>query len=175
MATYPDIAAGQRITSAMLSGLTWDYVIKTGTQTVTSSTTLVNDSDLFFPVVANGQYEFELHLRFGALLAAGIKLAWTAPAGTSMNVSYGGPGTANVAETNANTTEMKWVVHGHTTSAPFTSPRNTAASQTWLMAQSLFTAGATAGNIQLQWAQNVSNATGTIVQSPSYIRYRRIG
>jgi hypothetical protein len=175
VATYPAIAAGQRITTAMLSGLTWNYVVKNGTQTVTSSTTLVNDSDLFFPLEANAQYEWELFMRFSGLQAAGIKLAWTAPAGTSFNRTCGGPGSTNAVQTNANTTEMRWSSHSITTAVDYTNPRNSTGLHTWLTESSIFTAGATAGNLQLQWAQNTSNATGTVVQGSSYIRYRRIG
>ncbi len=175
MATYPAIAAGQRITTAMLSALTYDYVIKANPETITSSTTMQNDDELFVPVVAGAQYELDAFIRFSGLQAAGIKVGWTVPSGTSFNVLYGGPGSANAVSTDANTTEMRWAIHGSATAVAMTNPRNSAALHTWTLANMIFTVGATAGNIQLQWAQNVANATGSVVQAQSYIRYRRIG
>lgn len=175
MASWPQIAAGQRITTAMLGALAPEYVMKTSAQTVTNSVVLVPDTELLFPIVGGGQYEMECFIRFSSLQAAGIKWQFSAPAGTSFNVLYGGPGSANATQADANTTEMRWAIHGNTTSTGMTDPRNSISLHTWTIATANFTAGATPGNVQLQWAQLVANATGSVVQAQSYIRYRRIG
>jgi len=175
MATWPQIAAGQRITTALLSGLTYNYAIKESSQTVTSSITPVNDTDLFFPIEAGAQYEFDAILRWSGLQVAGLRTAWTAPTGTSFNRLLGGPGSSNAIQTDANTTEMRWVIHGHSTQAGMTNPRNSTALHVWSLETAILTAGSTAGNVQLQWAQLATNATGTVMQPSSYIRYRRIG
>ncbi len=175
MATYPVISAGARITSSLLTSMLDQYVYKTSTQTVTSSTTLVNDTELLFPVAANGMYVVEFVVYFASLQAAGFKTAWSVPAGTSGNKFVAGPGSANAVESSANTTEMRWAIHGSSTTVSYTDPRNSTGLQSFVIERATLTVGATAGNVQFQWAQNVSNATGTIVVGPSYVKYRQIG
>lgn len=175
MATYPPIAAGQRITTSVLSSLTYDYVFKTSNQTVANSVVLANDSELAFPVAANGTYEFDLYLRFGALNVAGVKTQLIVPGGVTFNRTCAGPGTANATQVDSNTTEMKWAQVGNTTSALYSDPRNSTTLPTFVWENGSFTTSGTAGNAQLQWAQVVANATGTVAQSGSYFRFRRIG
>lgn len=176
MAQYPVITAGVKLTADLLASMLPQYVIKTADTTRTSTAALANDPDLVTgTLTAGGVYDVEFHVIFGALQAAGIRTAWSVPAGTTGNRRTLGPGSANATEANANTTEMRWSVVPYATAALYTDPRNAAASLTHLVEKALVTIGATAGPITFQWAQNVSNATGTVVSATSYVTYRQVG
>jgi len=173
--SYPVVAAGTRITSSLLNDLSPTFVFKTSNQQVASSIVPVNDTELVFPVVSGAQYEIEFYLRWSGLQAAGIRTMWSVPTGTSGNRDVGGPGSANAIQGDANTTEMRWAVHGVGTQVGMTNPRNSQGLQTWSLERAVLTIGGTSGNIQLQWAQFASNATASQVVAGSYAKYRRIG
>lgn len=174
MAVYPAYTAGQRLTAALLTSMQTQEVVKVANETVTSSTTLQDDDELTFPVVANASYDIEFCIRFAGLNAAGLKTAWSVPSGTSGLKLVSGPGSANATEANANTTEMRWAVHATSTVVNYTDPRNSASSQTFAVERSRLDIAATPGDVTLQWAQLASNGTGTVVALGSYVRYRRV-
>ena len=175
MAQYPDINGGARVDDTFLSSMLDHWIIKPADATPRVVNSIVNDPDLLFPVEANALYDVEMVIRFASLQAVGIRTAWTAPAGTTGNRLVGGPGSANVVQADANTTDMRWGVFSYGAAVGYTSPRNSTTLQTWLLEKALLAVGATAGNVTFQWGQLVTNATGTIVNANSYIKYRRIG
>jgi hypothetical protein len=175
MSQYPDVYGGSRVDDAFLAAMIDNYVIKPASATPRVNATLANDGDLVFPVLAGALYDVEVTLRFGALQAAGIRTAWSVPSGTTGDRECWGPGTANAVQADANTTEMRWIVYPYGTAITYTSPRNTIGNQTFLTERALLAVGATAGNVNIQWAQSVTNATGTVVYANSRVRYRRIG
>ena len=175
MSQYPVITAG-KVSVADLQAMIDDYVIKASATTRTSTTTVSDDPELVTPtLVANGIYLVEFVIRMAGLAAAGFKTQWSVPSGASGNKDCMGPGSANATEANGNTTELRWAVHGFTTAVAYTDPRNSASLQVPVIERSIVTLGGTAGTITLQWAQNSSNATGTVVAAGSYVRTRRIG
>lgn len=175
MAQYPLVGGGTPVDDQFLSDIIDNYVIKAADATPRIVTTIINDGDLVFPVVANAVYDVLIHVRFGALLAAGIRTAWTVPTGTSGNRVCLGPGSSNVAQTDANTTELRWAVHGYATVVNYTNPRNSTSLQTFLEEKAILSVGSTAGSVNFQWGQWTANATGTFVTANSYVKYRRIG
>jgi hypothetical protein len=175
MAQYPDPYGGSRVDADFLASMLDNWVIKAANATPRVNATLANDGDLVFPVVAGALYDVEFFIRFSALQAAGIRTLWSVPAGTTGDRECMGPGTANAVQADANTTEMKWIVFPYGTAVLYTSPRNTINNQTFLYERALLSVGATAGNVNFQWAQNVTNATGTVVHASSRVRYRRVG
>lgn len=61
----------------------WNYIVKSANQDVTNSSTLVDDSELQFSVVAGGQYMTQLDLCYaGNNITSDIKIAYTLSAGT---------------------------------------------------------------------------------------------
>ncbi|MES4891417.1 hypothetical protein [Streptomyces sp. NPDC096012] len=60
------------------------FVRKTSDQSVTSSTTLANDSQLLLPVVANATYTLFLMCIFSGGTTGDIKFDWTVPSGTAL-------------------------------------------------------------------------------------------
>jgi hypothetical protein len=175
MAQYPIVGGGTRVDDAFLSDMIDNWVLKPADATPRTVATVSADPDLTFNVVANALYDVEFIIRWGALQAAGLRTAWTVPSGTTGNRMVAGPGSANAVQTDANTTEMRWAVHGLSTQVLYTDPRNANSLQTWTSERALLAVSGTAGAVTLTWGQNVANATGTIVSANSSIRYRRIG
>lgn len=163
----PVWVVGQVLTASDVNTwLTIDAAYKTANQSVTSSTTLVNDSDLVLPVAASAAYKVECWLTFGATSGGDIKWTWALPAGgvllyQALHNEGGATALSNSATTYSNS---------DTPMAAGGSPTITAV----LMKGHLATAG-TSGSIQLRWAQNTSNAGATSVRAPSLLTLDRIG
>lgn len=142
------------------------YARKTANQTVTSSTTLVVDNDLSVAVVANATYWVNLLLAYGGSASADIKVLLRTPAGGGFQgfgvCLIGGAGSQQDIQNipyGANTSEQ-WGIIG--------------AGTQYGKVEGLLTTAGTAGNFQIEWAQFASNATGTVVQSGSYLFLRRL-
>jgi hypothetical protein len=153
--------AGQRITGTierMAAGVTaW----KTSQTSVTSSTTLAPDPDLSVPVVASATYLFELVLMNCSGGAAGaLKLNFAVPSGAAgdyLDLGNNTSGTDSIIDAGALTT---------------VTPNNCNAG---VLVKGLIVVSTTAGNLTLQWAQNSSNATATVVGVNSYLTARQVG
>jgi hypothetical protein len=135
-------------------------VRKSSDQTVTSSTTLVNDSQLKFAVAANETYIFETWLyTFAADGTPDIKVTFTGPSGSTVLWS-----SSQVIFNAAAATTLTSVNPGGTSADLFVDANNRA-----IQLYGTILNGATAGDVQLQWAQNTSSANGTSVKAGSYI------
>lgn len=177
MTTYPDTTAGVRVTSDLLTGMLDNYVLKGADTTRASTVTNATDPDLQTGTLqANGVYLVEFMIQYAGLSAAGLRTAWSVPTGTTGNKKVLGPAQTNATNaTDAVVLDMRMAVHNYTTTVLYTNPRNSVTLQTWAWETALVTVGTTSGIIALQWAQNVTNATGSVVASGSYVRYRQIG
>jgi hypothetical protein len=170
--TLPDAAGspGQVLSIQSVSGsnvtLQWGnasgaptYIRKTSNQTVTSSTAYQNDNALVYSASANQVFEFEAYM-FISGGNGGIKIRVNIPSGASMKLYaelkkddqhhwvYG--------KLSSSTDEVAW----------------TTIDNTWGYARirGIITMGSSGGNVQIQWAQNSSNATGTTVEAGSYLK-----
>lgn len=175
MSQYPDIAGATKVDDVLLTAMLPNYVIKPADATPRTAVTLIADPDLTFPVVANAVYDVTFRFRWAGLLAAGLSTTWSVPTGTSGNREVEGPGSANAAQADANTSTMRWTVHGYNTAANYTNPRNSTSLQVWCEEHALVAVGSTAGSITLNWGQWTANATGSLINAQSYVKYRRIG
>lgn len=142
---------------------------KTADETVTSSTTVQNDDQLFLPLALNAKYKFDAVIFYsgGASPIGDLKLKWTGPVGAVMQWANFGVNTSGLTQYNV-------VVEALAAASPRAVGTNGAGN--WMScrpAGTLTTAG-TSGNLQLQWAQNSSSATGTIVYANSYISLLRV-
>jgi len=144
-------------------------IIKTADETVTSSTTLQNDNQLLLPYQPNATYIFRCWVDYeGANVGTGdLKWNWSGlTSGT--NLRY----TANyMSLTGTFSPTIGAAVNlGSSTLAAGTNGSGNPVG--FEMVGSLST-GSTGGTLQLQWAQNTSNATGTIVHAQSFLRLER--
>ncbi|MFF9394211.1 hypothetical protein [Streptomyces griseoluteus] len=131
------------------------FARKTSDQSITSSTTLTNDSQLVLPVGASATYTLFLMCIFSDGTTGDIKFDWTVPSGTVLRWSdqTGASGLHSDADT--------YSAPGGTTQVAF---------QIW----ATVVTSSTAGNVQFRWAQNASDTTATIVRMNSYLQLTRV-
>ena len=139
--------------------------VKTADQSVTSSVTLVNDTELFVSLAASVTYAFQMMLDYEGGTAGASDLKWTfgIPAGTFMRYCYSNRGTglgASVTMSTGSSTDL-----GGT---------NGAGNLEGVHGFGTIVCGSTAGTLQLKWAQNTSSATSTIMHAQSCLMLWRI-
>ncbi|MFD1309725.1 hypothetical protein [Streptomyces kaempferi] len=152
---------GQRLTA-----------VKPSNETVTSSNTLQNDDHLTATLDANSVYRIYLMLNFGGLTAGEIKTSWTTPASATGFKSCMGPGSDSTTRDTAATTTMRYGIHNFTTTV------NYGCNDTSLFVHAIeqgIVTTTTGGTFVLQWAQQTSFATGSIMAAGSYLIAEKIG
>jgi len=170
LTTAPDFTDGP-ITAAKLQQLsdaindrTPIFSQCTTDQTVTSSTTLVN-SAIVLPVKASRVYAGYLAAVYGAVQAADIKFAWAVPGSTTIqrkNVLYA----EATSSTNAATGELIVMRQRAATTEQIVSGKIDTNFDDYF--EFLKINADTDGNCVLQFAQNTSNATGSILRAQTY-------
>lgn len=160
----------QSMMSATELAIRGGFVVKPSNQTITSSTTMTNDTALFLPAVANATYLVDLDIFYGGLAAAGIKFGFTIPASASLSWTVGA---MDPAVTTARVGGAVWtfLTGGDTASVGV----NTVAGNALIARpHCILVTGASSGTIRLQWAQTTSNATGSVVYNGSQMYSKRI-
>jgi len=165
---FPDILAGADYTAGLLASMLPLAAWKAADTSIASSATLANDPDLSVAVGASQTWAFQAMLSYtgDATGSGGIKFTWTCPSGGTLNwmsVYYStavGAGDLNASSFVGSGTTRTAVTDG-TTQLPIT-------------IQGILVNGATAGNLQLQWAQNASDATATVMKAGSLLLARRL-
>lgn len=140
-------------------------VIKPSGQSVTSSTTLVNDNDLVLPVAASASYIFECFLSFTATSGGDLKWTWAVPAGASLLYQ---PVHNEGGATGLNNSTL---TYSDANTIPAAGAGATVESVTM---KGNLTLSSTAGNLQLRWAQNASNAGATTIRAQSHLALQRV-
>ncbi len=152
---------GQRLTA-----------VKPSNETVTSSTTLQNDDHLTVTLDANSVYRIYMCLIFGGVTAGEIKTSWTTPASATGFKSCMGPGSDSTSRDAGATTTMRYGIHNFTTTV------NYGCNDTSLFVHAIeqgIVTTTTGGTFVLQWAQQASSGTGSIMAAGSYLIAEKIG
>lgn len=141
------------------------FVKKTSDESVTSSTTVQNDNQLVLAVQANSVYIIE-----GFFIYSGdggdIKLHFDVPSGATLDWVTNAPiGTTDI------TLSVAYQTAG---SSPNGNDRADTTLKSVILPKGTLITGATAGNIQLQWAQNVSDPDATTIFANSWLRAQRV-
>ena len=126
---------------------------KTGNQSVTSSTTLVDCTDLSFSIAANEAWVGTL-LPIVAAGLGGMKWAFTAPAGCTVTVRAQGGGSFATSIIDGNGLTGNGAANLHSTASRYE-------------LTVIITNSSTAGTVHFQFAQNASNGTATTVSKNS--------
>ena len=173
---YPTFTAGQKVTAAMMQATVPLVATKAIDQSVTSSTTLVNDADFQFSVLANASYVIDSYLQWVGSNTGNIKFAFTFPTPGTLHWAALGPNDTDAGFASGGTRGgSEWWIKNAQTSSP-TGSIQYAASTAGLNGRiSGLLVGQTAGTVVLQWAQLTSNATATTLKSGSWMSLRRIG
>ncbi|MBD9700637.1 hypothetical protein IHE56_00730 [Streptomyces sp. ID01-12c] len=149
------------------------FVRKTADESVTSSTTLQNDNELVLAVSANCTYAFRVWLlATDATDANGdIKFAFTFPASAVCHFSGRGPHTLLASGAFG---DGEYIGRNTATSGSTVASYGLTTSVIGIEITGLLIVGANAGNLQLQWAQNTSDANATTVQAGSFMTLERV-
>lgn len=151
------------------TGKGYTQVIRKTADTLrTSTTTVAVDPDMVVALEANTNYLVELYMLISGT-TGDFKLAWNAPAGSTVYRWSLGPDVG--ATSNSNVT-MRTSIHV-TASEPafgvFSESSWSGAKETVIVLN-----GATAGNLQLKWAQNTSSAVATGLRANTFMLVRKI-
>jgi hypothetical protein len=151
-------SAGQKVTAAQLNMLIPVFVRQVAdTSPVNNSTTLVNDTEMVFPVAALTTYEIRGRILFTSATAADIKIGWTFPTGLTMFYSVTGFQGATFSS-------FDYIQTGNPTCEGAGVSTNDE-----FMIMGIVVVSSTAGNLQLQFAQNTLNASNTVIKAGSHI------
>lgn len=146
----------------------WLYVRKTADQSVTSSTTLVDDNQLLLSVAANAVYEMRMFIIYTAASAGDLNMTFTGPASATLDWNVGGlSGTSGTSPDGvtwwgANTIGGNDSVNGGGATSMVARPVGI-----------LITAG-TSGTFKMRWAQAASSGTATTVKTGSVMILQRV-
>jgi hypothetical protein len=147
-------------------------VVKASDETVTSSTSVQDDDELFFATATAGTYAFELTLFLSTTSqTADWKGDFTAPAGATC--FFGPNDTYQLSNQWSMTSQATNPLALKTCSDTLIWGGNNTGI-TGVFVRGIVIAGGTAGNFQFRWAQNSSEAVNNIVKANSFIRYRKI-
>lgn len=145
------------------------WVQKPSTESVTSSTTLQNDNDFSFSVAANTKYWIKGLLSIDGASTAGWKAGWSLPAGCTMRWA-----TFAAADPSVGFTAVEFAAYTESTTNALAATVGGGQYHPVFLRGILVTGG-TAGTAVLQWAQNSSNATATVIEGlRSMVVFRRI-
>lgn len=163
MTALGNIPAGSRLTAAMLQGVAPVAAYKSAGQPVTSNaTTLVNDSQLLLTLPANSVFIFNglLTLTGAAIGAGDIRFTFSTPSGTTMAWEATGFSATTTGPLNGNAVRSGGGLVSVGISGATASPA---------LLMGSISVGATGGPIQLQWCQNTSSTTATVVGAGSFL------
>ncbi len=144
----------------------WNIVTKTTDESRTSTTTLADDSELFFAMEANKTYSIKIEFTYYCNNTPDIKFGINGPA--SPTVLYY-RGVSNGPNQSASAIAPWPHTYGTATTNCTTTTGHGGAEYTVYVKN-----GANAGTFALQWAQNTSSATASSVLAGSYIEWRVI-
>lgn len=147
------------------------WVRKAASESVTSSTTMQNDNDLTFTMVAGAVYEVQLSLSVQGSASGDVKTGWSVPADATGGTKFvhGPASVLSTAFTSREDTAASVSTHGYTVAKTYHIEANAVAILEWGLISS-----ATGGTFTLQWAQSTPNATATVMNQASYLRYTRV-
>lgn len=142
------------------------FARKTGTQSVTSSTTLVTDTALSVTVQANATYQVVVVLNYGGAAAGDIKVLVRCPTSASFT------GFASALITTAASQQDTQV-------APYTENASVGwgalgSGSQYGRIEGVAVIASTAGTMSIEWAQNTSSSTSTQVFAGSYLMLTRV-
>lgn len=158
-------AAGDQLRAAVLSSLITEVraleAHKTADETVNNSATFQNDNELVVPVAANSIYLVELDAVQSSGTAPDFKFTFTLPSGATGYLNVFAHAESNVVTSLVGLPTATFALAGVGANARF-------------MARGYIITSTTAGNAQLQWAQNGAAVSDTIVRQGGTLVLRKI-
>lgn len=156
-----DGAAWHIEAEARASGTGADFVRKASDETVNNSATLQNDDDLAAGLAANDVMFFRAVLFYDSNATADIKITFTVPTGAT--IKWGPDAGSRVTSTGS-------VSGSSIITASGSSLAFGGISSGVMTVSGVVVNGATAGNLQLQWAQNTADASDSKILAGSFLQ-----
>jgi hypothetical protein len=129
--------------------------VKSVDQTINNNNTLFNDADLNFAVGANETWSFRFVLQGNSATQPDFQFAVSAPAGSTCSIAVSDPeGATSISNLGCGVSSGVILGNG--------------ADDLYEVTGTVITSG-TAGTVNLQWAQNTSNANNTTIYAGSYV------
>lgn len=161
--------AGQEVLASTVTEIMGRSAVKTSDTTVNASTTLVDATGLSLTLDADSTYILDSYIAYSSGATPDIKFAWTIPTGMTghwalfgqTSSATGSVGSMDMRHATSFTTALAAAGSGSFSSLMVVLPR------AYLVTDS-------AGTLQLQFAQNTSNASDTIVKTGSWIRCMKV-
>lgn len=164
-----NILAGQRVRASDLNNNLPRIAQCTVTVAKTSNTTLGDVTGMVLSLAANAVYALDCYVAYNAGTTGDLKLAWNIPAGVTGTWTGWGPGTsATTGDTTINVVRLDAFGTANVLTFGGTGGLTACHPKGYVVVSS------TAGNLQLQYAQNVSNGTATTIIAGSWMRLTRI-
>lgn len=163
----PSFAAGEKLRASDLNSFVLLTGFATADVTFTSSATLADITGMSVSLEANAAYIFDGYVAYNAASTTpDFKMAWTPPTGAtghwmlhSLSSASSNPGNLNAA---------------HSTSFTTAQTGGTDASFGIAALPAGYVETTNAGTMQVQCAQNTSNATTLTVFEGSWVRFQRV-
>lgn len=155
----------------LAGGTTIDRTVwKTSNETVTNSAVLQSDDDLKLAVVENTVYKVDGMLVHSAAAGADLQVAFTGPAGATFDWVPRGLSTLAVSTVG----EVTLAASSLGDAGALVTGTAGAGTKMTTLITGLLRVGATAGTLQLRWAQGNADASDCIVYSGSYLSLRQV-
>lgn len=138
---------------------------------VNNSTVLVPDAVLVVALPVAGRFQFELVLFYDSSTAADFKVAFTIPAGAVTR--WGGVGPSTTVSGGVGPGQFSVAIGSGTTVTYGGSGVGTANTVAMIVKGNVLMGG-TAGNLQVQYAQQVADPTDTVVRAHSRLHVWRV-
>lgn len=138
---------------------------------INNSTVLVSDAVLVAALPTAGRFQFELVMFYDSSTAADFKVAFTIPAAAV--IRWGGVGPSTTVSAGVGTGQFS-VAIGSGTSIPYGGSGVGTANTMMMIAKGNVLMGGTAGNLQVQYAQQTADPTDTVVRAHSRLHVWRV-
>jgi len=148
--------------------------IKTVDETVTSSTTMQDDNELFVDVLANTTYWVTAMIIYAAATTRDLKMSFAGPGGSSMNWVSDAFASSIAAGILVDEVSRTLQTLGSTPSPGGNGTAPSVGNNLFCVPRGIFTTGANDGTLTFQWAQLSSGTPGTIVRADSVLLVRRL-
>jgi len=143
---------------------------KTSDETINNSAALQDDDDLALTVVENTAYTLDAMIINSASTTSDIQLAFTGPAGASLD--WVPRGLSTLAAATVGEVTLAASVIGD--AGALVTGTAGVGTKTTTLVTGLLRVGATAGTLQLRWAQGTVDATDCVVHEGSYMVLRQV-
>lgn len=168
--SYPQPLAGQKLTASLLRSMLPQTVRKTSDEQRSATTTFVDDTHLIFAAEANAVYTMVGWIKYFASTVPDIKIQFSVPSGCLGEWAWNMPGSGT---TTTGTTGYSIRTETNDVAGSRTG-YGTSDSNMFTPVSGIFRMSTASGNISLQWAQNTSDATATVLFTDSWLEFRRI-